>query len=744
MFQLGQLLLSQRRTRAAERCFADLVALWPEHAGARLFLAECLRAEGRVSEAEQAYRTAAALDGVDAAPAFRLATLLHEAGRHEDARAAYGQALTRNPAHAHAHNNLAALLLQAGDLEAALGHYVEALRHAPELHSARLSLASIAARLGRAEVAAEHYRAVLVKDSRNEAALRGLGELLLDARSFDTRALAEAEACWRGVCELQPDDRQALANLGAVLGRQTRHAEAADVFERVIRSGTRRGRGDDFVVGIDIVENYAMALVGAKRKDEAVHLFEQLRASRPDNLDYALELAALRLQTANWAGLPALLESLKAQEQGRTVGKCTPLNAIRTPGVTAATQLNVAAAHGAALLPPLAPPAPVPDDGSADGAGRRLRVAYVSADLRMHPVGILLAGVLEHHDHQAFEIFAYSSGVDDGSVWRRRFESAVDVFCDVGELEDQALAARIRDDGIDILIDLAGWTDGERLAAFAHRPAPVQVGWLGFPGSVGVPGLLDFIIGDRVVTPLADAPYYAETIAQLPHCYLPNDDSRPLAAPPSRDDEGLPDDAVVLCCFNAVYKLTPMVADAWARILHAVPRAVLWLRSDKDAVVMERIEEAFAVRGIARERIVWAGRKERVEDHVARVQLADLALDTWPYNSHATAADTLWAGVPLVTLRGEVFAARVGESQLRALGLERLVAADVDAYVELVVGLANDPEGLRSLRTGLRRRRKTRPLFDTAGFTRDLERLYQAMWRQYRAGERAPISLDPA
>jgi predicted O-linked N-acetylglucosamine transferase (SPINDLY family) len=742
LFQLGQLLLAQRRTRSAERCLADVVRQWPEHARAHAFHAECLRADGRLSEAESAYRKAVELDPADADAPFRLATLLHEAGRVDAARDAYLQVLERNPANAHAHNNLAALLLQAGALEPALSHYVEALRHAPALSSARLSLASISARLGRPEVAADHYRAVLVRDPGNEIALRGLGDLLLARTQAGTRTLAEAEACWRTLSERYPDDRELMGNLGVVLGRQGRHEEAAALFERVIRGGARRGRGDDFVVGVELVENYAMALAEAKRLDEALHIYAQLHANQPANVDLAAELAALRLECVDWAGLPELLDSIAASP-ALPSGKCRPLRAQWVPGLSASQHLAFAGAHGALVLPPLSERSGV-QAPPGDTLPRRLRIAYVSPDLRTHPVGILLAGVLERHDHEGFEVFAYSSGVDDRSEWRCRFEAAADVFRDVRELEDDAVAECIRKDGIDILVDLSGWTEGERLATFARRPAPVQVGWLGYPGTVGVKGLLDYIIGDKVVTPLADAPHYTETIAQLPHCYLPNDDSRPLLPAPERASEGLPEEAVVLCCFNQVYKITPAAMDAWVRVLQAVPDAVLWLRPDKDAAVMERLIAQFVGRGVARERIVWADRKASVDEHVARLQLADLALDTWPYNSHATAADTLWAGVPLVTLRGNTFAGRVGESQLRALGLEHLVAEDVDAYVEKAIALARDRDALRSLRTGLRRRRKTRPLFDTARFARDLERMYREMWRQHLAGERAPISLDPA
>lgn len=754
LFMLGQLLLGQRRTRGAERCFSDLQALWPEHAGVRLFLGECLRAEGRVAEAEAAYRAAMALSAADAMPAFRLASLLHEAGRVEDAREAYRETLARDPAHAHAHNNLAALLVGAGELQAGLEHYAEALRHAPGLYAARLSLASISTRLGQPDVAATHYRAVLAREAGNEAALRGLGTVLLAGRQTNPRTLAEAEACWRRLVAQHPGDRQALANLAVVLVAQGRHAEAAPLFERVIGGAERRGGDADFVVGTDLVELYAQALAGAGRKDEAIHLREQLCAHDPDSLDHAIALVGLRMESARWDGLTALIEGLGAR-QGTPAGEVQPRDAIRTPGLTLAQLRAVAAARGATRLPALAPSTPQGDvaaaakpaqahSGGGDASNAKLRVGYVSADFGVTAAASVLAGVFARHDRASFEVFAYWSGEADGSGPHPRFEHSVDAFRDVRNADDAALVAKIRDDRVDILVDLSGWTAGNRLSALAARPAPVQAGWLGFPGTVGVAGLLDYIIGDKVVTPLADAGFYAETIAQLPHCCLPNDDARALPAASARASEGLSDDALVLCCFSPVFKLNPAVADAWAQILQAVPKAVLWLLADPDAAVMRRIEDAFAERGVARERIVWAAPKDSAEQHLARLQLADLALDTWPYNAGAAAADALWAGVPLVSLRGEVFTARTSESQLRALGLERLVAADAAAYVRLVVELASDPDGLRSLRTGLRRRRKTRPLFDTAALARDLERLYQAMWVQHQTGERAPISLAPA
>lgn len=743
MFEFGQLLLAERKTRSAERLFRDVLEREPEHAGAHFFLAEALRAGNHIDDAEQYYRSAARLSAADPAPRHRLALMLHEAGRIDAAREAYEAALQLNPRLAQAHNNLAAILLGQQALDAALQHYVEALRIDPNLHEARLSLASIAERLGKLEVAADHYRAVLVKAPQHVVALRGLGGVLLAMRRFDRRTLAECEACWRGVLAAAADDVEANNNLGVVLGMQLRSAEAAVQFERAIRLGQKGKGGVGYVVDAAQVENYAMALSNSKQHVAALELLNQLHRHAPGNADVAFELLGTKLELCDWEGLREIGDRVASSGLARSTRKARPFPTLAIPSLTLRDHRDIARAYGETLHAASVAAVPPVVADAVDDDTRVLRVGYVSGDFRAHPMSYLVLGLLERHDRAQVRVFAYSSGRDDGSAWRRRAEAAPDVFRDVSELEDDEFAARVRDDAIDILVDLNGWANEGRLGAFAMRPAPVQAGWLGYPATVGVDGIYDYVIGDAVVTPLADAPFYVETIAQLPNSYQANDDARGLGTKPPRSALALPEEAVVLCCFNQLYKLNPGVLDAWCRILTAVPNSVLWLLEAKDPHARTNLEKEFAARGVPLSRLAWAPRLP-VEEHLARLQQADIGLDTWPYNAHTTAADALWAGVPMTTLRGNTFAGRVCESLLRAFGMAEMVADDVDAYVDMVVALATDSAALRAARAKVKGRRKASPLFDTTRFAADLERLYRRMWLQRNAPERAPIVLDKA
>jgi predicted O-linked N-acetylglucosamine transferase (SPINDLY family) len=443
------------------------------------------------------------------------------------------------------------------------------------------------------------------------------------------------------------------------------------------------------------------------------------------------QLLFLRKRVADWHDLAALQARFR-----RGVGErwpfLTPFSYLSDPS-TRAEQRACAELWAARLARP-APPAP---RRLHDGP---LRVGYLSADFFDHPTAVLVAGVLEAHDRSRFDIAAYSTGPDDGSALRRRVADACGRFVDARGAAPTALAQRIRADGIDVLVDLKGYTDGAPTPVLALRPAPIQVHWLGYPGTLGAP-FVDYLVGDPVVTPPEEAGDYAEALVELPWSYQSNDRSRAATEPPSRTVCGLAADAVVLCCFNNIYKLNPDVFDAWARILAAVPRSVLWLlaRGEDDPAIGNLRRQA-AARGIAPERLVFAMRAPQPA-YLGLYRHADVFLDTWPYNAHTTASDALWEGCPVLTLRGPTFAGRVAASLLRAVGLPELVALDRDAYIATAIELAGDAARRARLRGYLEGPGRASPLFDVAGFTRALERAFEAMAEQYRAGRRGPIRI---
>lgn len=393
-----------------------------------------------------------------------------------------------------------------------------------------------------------------------------------------------------------------------------------------------------------------------------------------------------------------------------------------------AYNVEVTRAYARRMLPPAAPAAPAP---RAPGSPGRLRVGYLSSDFCNHATMHLMAGLLESHDRSRFEIFAYDSSPEDGSWYRRRFLDAVDHLLDIRGLNDADAAARIAADELDILFDLKGHTGWGRLGIMAHRPAPLQASYLGFPGSSAA-DFIDYIVCDRIVVPDDSAVHYSETLCRLPHSYQCNDDKRPVAgAAPARADWDLPAGAVIFCSFNQSYKIDRRSFAVWMRVLHAVPDSVLWLLSQGPAA--ERNLRAYAQQaGIDAARLLFAP-FAAPEQHLARLQLADAALDALVCNGHTTTSDTLWAGVPVVTARGSHFASRVSESLLHAIGLPELVGVDEDDMVRIATAIGLDANYRRDLRERLRARRHDAPLFDTARFTRNFEAAIEAMVARNRA-----------
>ena len=370
----------------------------------------------------------------------------------------------------------------------------------------------------------------------------------------------------------------------------------------------------------------------------------------------------------------------------------------------------------------------------------KIRIGYLSCDFWPgHATMRLLGDVLKRHDRSRFEVFLFchtaernlERGGEDRSAWGR--------IVPVRDLDDAAAAKAVRDHGIDILIDLKGHTNGERVGILNHAAAPLQVAWLGFPGTT-VNVDLDYIIGDRIVLPDAARPFFHEKFCRLPECYQPNDPtSRPLPAPLTRAEAGLPEDAFVFASFNSERKVTAEMTDLWARILHQAPGSLLWLFAKGDAA-KANLAARFASLGIDRDRIVFAGQADYAR-HISRMPCADLALDTYPCNGHTTTSDALWSGLPVLTYRGTNFASRVSESLLNAVGLPDLVAADADGYVARAVDLAADPQAVAGYRETLRAGRLHVPLFDSGRFCRHLEAGLEEMVRRARGGL-APDHFD--
>jgi predicted O-linked N-acetylglucosamine transferase (SPINDLY family) len=375
----------------------------------------------------------------------------------------------------------------------------------------------------------------------------------------------------------------------------------------------------------------------------------------------------------------------------------------------------------------------------------KIRVGYFSHDFRENALAILIPGLIEEHDRHRLEIFGYSYGPDDHSARRARLEAAFDRFVDIRDMPDRDAAELIHADAVDILIDLNGYTGESRAEILACRPAPIQVNYLGFTATMGA-DFIDYIIADRFVVPEDQQPFFSERLVYLPDCYQCNDDKREIAdRTPSRTECELPEAGFVFCCFSNSYKITPLLFDIWMRLLHAVPGSVLWLldpwTQSAGALAKANLAREAAARGVMPERLIFAPRLPFYPDHLARHRLADLFLDTLPFNAHTTASDALWAGLPMLTCAGNTFTGRVAGSMLHAVGLGELVTTSLEEYEALAMRLARDRELLTGLRERLAQHRRTYPLFDTKRYARNLEAAYCRMWEGWRAG-RPPTAFS--
>ncbi|MDR0477488.1 MAG: tetratricopeptide repeat protein [Desulfobulbaceae bacterium] len=573
------------------------------------------------------------------------------------------------------------------------------------------------------EAAIAAYRASLALNPRNAQVCSNLGNLLKKRQENE-----EAEALYRKAIKLKPDSVYALANLGALLLDRKRYEEAEQLLRRSLALNPAFPNA---------IKTLGTLLEKTWRTSEAIALFTA--AGKWGHLAGNLRMLAA------WDDLAkvdaAAIRDLQSDRQNAT----TPWLLLNLPDMTAQLQRKAARDFAVAELDAeLQRPALV----NSVTRGGPLRIAYLSADFYNHATMHLLAGVLEAHDAARVEVHLLSintRSAKDDDPYARRIAALPATFHDLSQASNMEAAERIAGIAPHLLIDLKGYTTDARFGITARRPAPVIINWLGYPGTLGHERLADYIIGDPVVTPPDHAADFSETLALMPHCYQPNDRSRPLGATASRGEEGLPESGLVFCSFNQFIKINPATFDIWCKLLAATPGSVLWLLADpryqKGETNLRREAEK---RGIAHDRLVF-GQRKPLAAHLARLPLADLALDTFPCNSHTTASDTLWAGVPLVARMGRTFASRVSASLLTAHGFPELIASDDDSYFELIMSLVKVPEKLRDIRRKLDAARLNSPLFDTARFTRDLERLYEAIWRHHTpANNRAPIVLDPA
>lgn len=630
------------------------------------------------------------------------------------AMSAYDCALLLQPDLVAALINRGQLRAQLGSHAAALSDLDAALRLRADSAEALLNRGNVLCELGRHDDALASFDQALAAQPRLTLAYGNRAKLLLDAGRLD-----EALAGFERALEIDPEDGEALfGHASALLRLDTRLEEAAEQFARAACRG---------VPPQEAQIARAAAFARLQRHREASECLIELLATAP-TWEYALGgLVHSLQQAAAWDELSARIAQLaQALSRGEKVSFPYPLlSSLDDPEL----QLRCARSVTADKFVPVEPPLP-----SAISRPHRqgpIRVAYLSADFREHPVAHLFAGVLERHERREFELIGVSIRPPEDQPIARRLRSAFDHFIDVSVRTDREAAAMLRSLDIDIAVDLAGYTEGMRLGILAHRVAPVQVNYLGYAGTLGAP-YMDYLIADDIVVPEGAERWYSEKVARLPGCYLPNDNRREIGAVPTRAAAGLPESGLVLCAFTSAYKILPEIFAVWMRLLQAVPEAVLWLRSMGPAVDAQLRREARG-QGVNPVRLIHAPRVPRIEEHLARQALADLYLDTMPYNAHSTACEALWAGVPVLTCAGRSFCSRVAASALMSAGLPELITHGLDEYEararELLCG---NRRGLAVLRARCETARLHSALFDTATYTRHLEAAYRHMWTRSR------------
>jgi len=596
----------------------------------------------------------------------------HKQGNLVQAEALYRQLLSTFPEHGVVNHLMGVLRAQQGRHDEAVPFFETSLKDKPGDPAVLLDAGNNLQKLGRLDEALGAFTAALAARPGFFEAINNRGNIFLEIKQLD-----QALDCFDQALAIRPDAFETQFNRGLVLHQMRRFSEAVTVFDRLLAQNARHPK-----------------------------LFGEALLSALNACDWD--------RTARYAAeIPARIA------QGTPIQPLTLMTVSSDPALLLACARNTAAS--------LKPPAPTPLWRGERYGHDRIRLAYLSSDFRTHPVAQQVVQVLENHDRERFEIIGIANGLDDGSALRARMIGAVDEFHDLRALPPRQIAETIRALEADLVVDLNGLTEGTALAALAFRPAPVQATWLGYAGTTGA-DFVDYLIADAIVAPPSQQAFYAEKLVHLPHSFLPLDTTRPLVPPPSRAQAGLPDEAFVFCCFNNSWKIIPPVFDVWMRVLHQVPRSVLWLK-DYGQTSAQALRAQAAARGIAPARLVFAP-NVALDEHLARHQLADLFLDTWHYGAHATAADALWAGLPVLTCLGEVFPGRVAASLVTAAGLPELTTSNAGEYEAAAVALARDPLRLKAIRDKLAANRTAAPLFDTARFTRDLEAAYQSMLQE--------------
>jgi protein O-GlcNAc transferase len=715
---LGVVRLQQRRLDEASALIKQALRVRPDSAEACSNLGIVLQSLDRPADAIAAYDRALAINPRYARALCSRGDALRAMGRHADALASYGKALAAAPDHIEAMINRGVTLRDLGRHAEALADFDRALAVQPDNQGILHNRGNAFHALGRLAEALRDYDSVLAANPAAAETHNNRGCVLDELGRFE-QALASFEA----VLALKPDDAGALHNRGNMLLALARHGDAIASYDRALALAPRR---------IDTLHNRGQTLMLLRRYDEAAAAFEAVLGLQPGHAGACAALANCRLIICDWDNASRLAEQAQAAARAGDWSLLDPFAALCYLD-SPADHLQYARAYVRRQVPVVPDPLRALPVGKSDKMSDKIRIAYLSSDFRNHPVAVLTRELFERHDRNRFEVLGISFGPDDRSETRARLVKAFDQFHDVRGKNDLDIARLVHELGVNIAVDLNGHTTGARLGVLAHRPAPIQVQYLGYLGTMGAE-FVDYVIGDTLVLPPERQQFYTEKIIHLPDCFQVTDAVGPVPSKfPGRGELGLPDAGFVFCCFNNSYKIMPLMFERWMRLLNAVAGSVLWLFGPNEAAIANLSRHAHA-RGVDPARLVFAP-KVPLEEYRARLRRADLFLDTLPYNAGATASDALSAGLPIVTCAGNGFAGRMGASLLNAVGLPDLVTTSLDDYEALALKLATDRALLDSVRHRLERNRLACPLFDIDRTRRHIEAAYTTMWDICLRGE---------
>ena len=760
---LGLIYYELKQYDSAIHYTKKLISLNPNNSQAYYIIGHSLQEKGETDEAIAHYQKSLQLNPNFVDAYYNLGTIFQDKKRYDEAISCYQKALQLHPTDVDAYYNLGVVLQAKGLHEEAIASFWKALQINPTLDEAYGRIGLALQEKGQFDESISCYRKAVELNPHNLIALYGLGTALTERGDLDN-----AITYYQKALQINPSHAEGYTNLGIIFQERGELDNAIAYYQKALQINPNladiytnlgiifqeRGELDNAIAyyqkALQINPNLANAysnLGGAFEEkgqlgEAVITCYRKALEINPNLAEAYSQLTYQMQQTCNWQDLDAMTVKLdyltrKALDTGTKPAETPFMSIIRH----ADPSLNLAIAKSWShdierAMSKLKVFFPFHDRKKGK---TKIIIGYISDRFRNTATAHLMLSLFGLHNRDEFSVCCYSYGKDDGSSYRARIEQDCDKFVDISSLSYDAAARCIYEDQVDILVDLKGHTKGSRLAILALHPAPIQVSYLGFAGSTGA-DFIDYIITDKIVTPKDHIQYYSEECVYMPHCYLVNDHTQPISDKNfNKADFGLPESSFVFCSFNQPYKIDPVIFNVWMEILQQVPESVLWLLFG-NKIAEENLKQEAEARGVISERIIFAKSLPK-DEHLSRLKLADLALDTRIVNGHTTTSDALWAGVPVITLQGSHFASRVSSSILSAIGLPDLITHSLEAYEALAVQLAKNPADIQKVRKRVAENRRAEPLFDTPRFVRNLERAYKEMWKIFLTGE-APRQIE--